>query len=65
MTEMHESRAVPAARPSTEPKTISILRVRPCRTKGCSGTRPVVPIGCADAFDRCAKCYRKRLGRVA
>jgi hypothetical protein len=38
----------------------------PCRTtKGCSGTRPVVLVGCAAGFDRCVKCYRRRLGRAA
>jgi hypothetical protein len=29
---------------------------RPCRTPGCPGDRPIVPVGACRAFDRCSRC---------
>ncbi len=34
---------------------------RPCRSKGCTGSRPVVPVGSSRFFDRCPKCARRVL----
>ena len=34
---------------------------RPCRTRGCSRDRPLVPVGCAYLWDRCSRCARRIL----
>ena len=34
---------------------------RPCRSKGCTGSRPVVDIGSSRFFDRCSRCARRVL----
>lgn len=33
----------------------------PCRTRGCSGTRPVVLLGSSWGWDRCRRCARRNL----
>lgn len=55
------------AAPERDAATTTVLTVParlPCRTPGCSNTRPVVAVGCAAGFDRCHKCYTQRLPRL-
>lgn len=40
------------------------LRMK-CRTAGCSGDRPVVMLGCARGWDRCARCAGRMVWHAA
>jgi hypothetical protein len=37
------------------------LTFRPCRTRGCAGRRPIVPIGSSSYWDRCPRCAGRRI----
>lgn len=48
--------------PTTVPDTADITQEParlPCRTRGCRGTRPLVPVGSSYQWDRCYRCAHR------